>query len=80
MQKYVDAAQHAEWPRMTGGSLYLYHSFTPHLDHQEVVNDLLWNVQREQGLECVMRVRCSQGVDVGAQYGSFFRRETGATY
>jgi hypothetical protein len=62
---------------MTGGSLYHYHPFSSILDHQEVVNDLLWNVQREQGMEGLMRVRCSQGVDVEFHYGSFLRHDTG---
>jgi hypothetical protein len=63
---------------MTGGTLYHYYPFNASLDHEELVNNLLWNVQREQGFEAMLRLRCSQGVDVESYIGSFIRRETGA--
>lgn len=32
--------------------------------HDQVLNDLKWNVVRPQGMEAVMRVRCSTGLAV----------------
>lgn len=78
LQGYVDVAQHREWVESTGGTIYLYHPFDPTLDYDELVNDLLWNVRREQGLEALLRVRCSSGIDVETYFGAFLRRETGA--
>ena len=63
---------------MTGGSLYHYQPFVPAIDHEELVNDLLWNVRREQGSEAMLRLRCSQGVDVETYVGACVRLETGA--
>lgn len=73
----MDVAQHREWVESTGGSIYLYHPFDPTLDYDELVNDLLWNVRREQGLEALLRVRCSSGIDVDTYIGAFLKRETG---
>lgn len=80
VQDYVDVAQHRDWVQTTGGSLYHYHPFTASLDYNELLNDLLWNVRREQGLEAMLRVRCSQGFDIDNCVGAFVRRETGTTY
>lgn len=78
VQGYVDVAQHREWAETTGGTMYLYHPFDPTLDYDELLNDLLWNVRREQGLEALLRVRCSSGIDVEKYHGAFLKRETGA--
>jgi hypothetical protein len=77
VQGYVDIAQHREWTETTGGTIYLYHPFHPTLDYDELLNDLLWNVRREQGLEALLRVRCSSGIDVESYHGAFLKRETG---
>ena len=79
LQGYVDVAQHREWVERTGGTIYLYHPFDPTLDYDELLNDLLWNVRREQGLEALLRVRCSSGIDVESYNGAFLKRETGVT-
>lgn len=78
LQGYVDVAQHRDWVQTTGGSLYHYHPWHAALDYDELLNDLLWNVRREQALEAMLRVRCSQGFDVDNCVGAFLRRETGA--
>jgi hypothetical protein len=39
------------------------------LSFLQVLNDLKWNLVRPQGLEAVMRVRCSQGLDVSSYSG-----------
>ncbi len=36
----------------------------------QVLNDLKWNLVRPQGLEAVMRVRCSQGLDISSYSGA----------
>jgi Sec23/Sec24 trunk domain len=79
VQGYVDVAQHREWVETTGGTIYLYHPFHPTLDYDELLNDLLWNVRREQGLEALLRVRCSSGIDVDSYHGAFLKRETGVS-
>jgi hypothetical protein len=59
-QGYVDVASLSVLPRLTGGSLYSYQPFNAAVDSAKLFNDLRWNLTRPQGLEAVMRVRCSQ--------------------
>jgi hypothetical protein len=59
-QGYVDVTSLSVLPRLTGGSLYSYQPFNAAVDSAKLFNDLRWNLTRPQGLEAVMRVRCSQ--------------------
>lgn len=45
----------------------------------QVLNDLRWNVSRQQGLEAVLRLRCSQGLDLDGYTGPFCRRPNNTT-
>ncbi|XP_051147877.1 protein transport protein Sec24-like CEF [Andrographis paniculata] len=73
-QTYVDVASLSVVPRMTGGQVYYYYPFSALSDPAKLYNDLRWNVTRPQGFEAVMRVRCSQGIQVQEYYGNFCRR------
>lgn len=74
VQGYVDIATISSAVRLTGGSLYHYPLFHPAQDENQVVNDLRWNVVRPQALEAVMRVRCSQGLNVESYQGALYQR------
>ncbi|CAK9158623.1 unnamed protein product [Ilex paraguariensis] len=54
--------------------VYYYYPFSALSDPAKLYNDLRWNVTRPQGLEAVMRVRCSQGLQVQEYYGNFCKR------
>lgn len=73
-QGYVDVASLAVVPRTTGGQVYYYYPFVATSDSAKVYNDLRWNLTRPQGLEAVMRVRCSQGLQVHDYAGNFCKR------
>ncbi|KAI3856673.1 hypothetical protein MKX03_026798 [Papaver bracteatum] len=73
-QTYVDIASISVVPRTTGGQVYYYHPFSAVSDSAKLYNDLRWNVTRPQGFEAVMRVRCSQGLQVQEYTGSFCKR------
>ncbi|BBN17285.1 protein transport protein SEC24 [Marchantia polymorpha subsp. ruderalis] len=73
-QMYVDIASLSVVPRTTGGQVYFYQPFYAGADSAKLYNDLRWNVTRPQGLEAVMRVRCSQGLQVQEYYGNFCKR------
>lgn len=73
-QSYVDIASLSVIPRTTGGQVYYYPSFSALSDSAKLFNDLKWNVTRLQGFEAVMRVRCSQGIQVQEYSGNFCRR------
>ncbi|MEW5312483.1 MAG: hypothetical protein WDW38_004115 [Sanguina aurantia] len=72
-QGYVDIASLGDLASTTGGSIYQYSPYNVALDFDQVVNDLRWNVSRLQGLEAVMRVRCSTGLDVESYLGHIYR-------
>ncbi|CAL1382089.1 unnamed protein product [Linum trigynum] len=71
---YVDIASISVIPKVTGGQVYYYHPFSVVLDSVKLYNDLRWNVSRPQGFEAVMRVRCSQGIQVQEYHGNFCKR------
>ena len=75
----MDIASLSDLTTATGGSLYQYTPFNPALDHDQVLNDLKWNVLRPQGMEAVMRVRCSQGLEVDSYLGAFYRQPANPT-
>ncbi|MED6107551.1 hypothetical protein PIB30_015082 [Stylosanthes scabra] len=73
-QTYVDIASISVIPRTTGGQVYYYYPFSVLSDPAKLYNDLRWNITRPQGFEAVMRVRCSQGIQVQEYYGNFCKR------
>ncbi|KAK2630831.1 hypothetical protein QOZ80_UnG0724770 [Eleusine coracana subsp. coracana] len=70
-QSYVDIASISVVPNTTG---LLLLSFSALSDPAKLFNDLRWNISRPQGFEAVMRVRCSQGLQVQDYLGSFCKR------
>ncbi|GAV90421.1 Gelsolin domain-containing protein/zf-Sec23_Sec24 domain-containing protein/Sec23_trunk domain-containing protein/Sec23_helical domain-containing protein/Sec23_BS domain-containing protein [Cephalotus follicularis] len=70
-QTYVDIASVSVIPRTTGGQVYFYYPFSALSDPAKLYNDLRWNITRPQGFEAVMRVRCSQGIQVQEYHGNF---------
>lgn len=73
-QTYMDIASISVIPRTTGGQIYYYHPFSAVADSAKIYNDLRWNITRPQGFEAVMRVRCSQGLQVNEYSGNFCKR------
>ncbi|XP_057422859.1 protein transport protein SEC24 C-like isoform X2 [Lotus japonicus] len=73
-QTYVDMASISAIPRTTGGQVYYYYPFSALSDSAKLYNDLRWNITRPQGFEAVMRLRCSQGIQVQEYYGNFCKR------
>lgn len=73
-QVSVDISSISAIPRTTGGQVYYYYPFSALSDPAKLYNDLRWNVTRPQDFEAVMRVRCSQGIQVQEYYGNFCKR------
>ncbi|KAG1331481.1 Protein transport protein Sec24-like [Cocos nucifera] len=73
-QMFVDIASLSVIPRTTGGQVYYYYPFSVISDPAKLYNDLRWNISRPQGFEAVMRVRCSQGLQVQGYSGNFCKR------
>ncbi|WOL01376.1 protein transport protein Sec24-like [Canna indica] len=73
-QTFVDIASISVVPGTTGGQVYYYYPFNALSDPGKLYNDLRWNISRPQGFEAVMRVRCSQGLQVQEYSGNFCKR------
>nr|CAD1818545.1 unnamed protein product [Ananas comosus var. bracteatus] len=73
-QTFVDIASISVVPSTTGGQVYYYYPFSALSDPAKLYNDLRWNISRPQGFEAVMRVRCSQGLQVQEYSGNFCKR------
>ncbi|CAM0950023.1 unnamed protein product [Alopecurus aequalis] len=73
-QSYTDIASISVVPSTTGGRVYYYFPFSAVSDPAKLFNDLRWNISRPQGFEAVMRVRCSQGLQVQDYSGNFCKR------
>ncbi|KXZ55308.1 hypothetical protein GPECTOR_3g442 [Gonium pectorale] len=73
-QSYCDVASLSDLATTTGGTVYSYTPYNSQTDFDQLVNDLIWNVSRLQGLEAVMRVRCSSGLDVESYSGHCYRQ------
>ncbi|XVE89833.1 hypothetical protein DITRI_Ditri20bG0026500 [Diplodiscus trichospermus] len=73
-QTYADIASISVIPGTTGGQVYYYYPFSSVSDPAKLYNDLRWNITRPQGFEAVMRVRCSQGIEVKEYHGNFCKR------
>ncbi|XP_075480744.1 protein transport protein SEC24 C-like isoform X2 [Primulina tabacum] len=73
-QTYVDITSLSVVPRTTGGQVYYYYPFSALSDPAKLYNDLRWNITRPQGFEAVMRVRCSQGIQIQEYSGNFCKR------
>ncbi|PKA54480.1 Protein transport protein Sec24-like CEF [Apostasia shenzhenica] len=73
-QTFIDLSSISVVPRTTGGQVYYYYPFSALSDTAKLYNDLRWNISRPQGFEAVMRVRCSQGIQVQEYSGNFCKR------
>uniref|UniRef100_A0A453HKY0 Protein transport protein Sec24-like CEF n=1 Tax=Aegilops tauschii subsp. strangulata TaxID=200361 RepID=A0A453HKY0_AEGTS len=73
-QSYTDIASISVVPSTTGGRVYYYFPFSAVSDPAKLFNDLRWNITKPQGFEAVMRVRCSQGLQVQDYSGNFCKR------
>jgi protein transport protein SEC24 len=75
-QGHVDLASFVLLPRTTAGDVHHYQPFSFSLDTAQLYNDLHWTLVRPQGLEGVMRVRCSTGLSVASCSGAFCKQST----
>ncbi|PHT80468.1 Protein transport protein-like [Capsicum annuum] len=73
-QSYEDIASISVIPRTTGGQVYYYFPFSALADTAKLYNDLRWNITRPERFEAVMRVRCSQGIQVQEYAGNYCKR------
>lgn len=63
---------------VTGGETYFYPNFHAPRDLLKLSKEMAHTVQRETGYQALMKVRCSNGLQVSAYHGSFLQHTFGA--
>jgi protein transport protein SEC24 len=68
---FCDLATLSTVSHATGGEVYHYPAFDAALDGVRLTRDLRRNLLRFYAFECLLRMRCSEGLAVEAHYGHF---------
>ena len=63
---------------LTGGEVYYYPNFHAPRDTLKLSNEIKHTVTRETGYQALMKVRCSNGLQVSAYHGNFLQHTFGA--
>lgn len=63
---------------VTGGETFFYPNFHAPRDLLKLSKEMAHAVQRETGFQALMKVRCSNGLQVSAYHGSFLQHTFGA--
>ena len=75
---YLDAATVGLVSEKTGGETYYFPNWTYPRDLVRIAKEISHAVQREQGYSALMKVRCSNGLQVGHYAGNFTQHTFGA--
>ncbi|KAI9735898.1 MAG: COPII coat Sec23p-Sfb3p heterodimer component [Cirrosporium novae-zelandiae] len=63
---------------LSGGETFFYPNFHVTRDTPKMVEEIKHTVRRETGYQCLMKVRCSNGLQVSAYHGNFLQHTFGA--
>ncbi|KIX95019.1 uncharacterized protein Z520_09329 [Fonsecaea multimorphosa CBS 102226] len=75
---YMDIATIGHMSRLTGGEMFFYPNFVAPRDSLKLRLEIQNSLRRETGYQALMKVRCSNGLQVSAYYGSFLHHSFGA--
>lgn len=75
---YVDIATIGHMARLTGGEVFFYPNFMAPRDALKYTNELEHAITRETGFQALMKVRCSNGLQVSSYQGGFLQHSFGA--
>ncbi|KAI7221880.1 Sec23/Sec24 family protein [Hortaea werneckii] len=78
MGGYLDIATIGFVAEKTGGETFYYPNFTFPRDNLRLAKELAHTVQRDQGYAALMKVRCSQGLQLAHYSGNFTQHTFGA--
>lgn len=76
--KYMDIATIAHPGAVSGGETYFYPNFIAPRDSRQVAQELKHTITRETGYQALMKVRCSNGLQVSSYHGNFSQHNFGA--
>ncbi|KAJ6152471.1 hypothetical protein N7497_006790 [Penicillium chrysogenum] len=75
---YLDVATIGHVSSLTGGETFFYPNFHAPRDLLKLRNEIAHAVTRETGYQTLMKVRCSNGLQVSAYHGNFVQHTLGA--
>lgn len=75
---YIDIATIGHMARLTGGEVFFYPNFMAPRDSLKYTNELEHAITRETGFQALMKVRCSNGLQVSSYQGGFLQHSFGA--
>ena len=75
---YMDIATIGHMARLTGGEVFFYPNFVSPRDSTKVSDELSRSLRRETGFQALMKVRCSNGLQVSSYHGGFLQHSFGA--
>ncbi|KAH2253169.1 hypothetical protein KXW72_003470 [Aspergillus fumigatus] len=75
---YMDVATIGHVPEVTGGETFFYPNFHAPRDILKLSQELAHSVTRDTGFQALMKVRCSNGLQVSAYHGNFVQHTFGA--
>ncbi|KIV76859.1 hypothetical protein PV11_08713 [Exophiala sideris] len=75
---YVDVGTIGHLARLTGGEMFFYPNFVSPRDSLKLRDEIKHAVYREIGYQALMKVRCSNGLQVSSYHGSFLQHSFGA--
>jgi protein transport protein SEC24 len=76
--QYMDIATIGHISALTGGEAFLYPNFYAPRDHQKLAKEIKHAVMRDTGYQALMKVRCSNGLQVSSYHGNFLQHTFGA--
>ncbi|EHK97721.1 hypothetical protein M7I_6505 [Glarea lozoyensis 74030] len=75
---YLDIATIGHVSASTGGETFYYPNFVSPRDSAKLSQEIMHTVQRETGFQALMKVRCSNGLQVSSYHGNFVQHNFGA--
>ena len=75
---YMDVATIGHVSSLTGGEVFFYPNFLAPRDVRKLAIEIKHAINREVGYQALMKVRCSNGLQVSSYYGSFLQHSFGA--
>ncbi|KAI3644212.1 hypothetical protein MP228_010376 [Amoeboaphelidium protococcarum] len=75
-QQYIDVATIGPLSSISGGNTYMYVNFNYARDGYRFAEELRRIVTRQFGYDCILRVRCGNGLRAVEHHGNFMMRNT----
>lgn len=72
---YIDVANSGEVCRQSGGRTFYYPRFVPQRDGRKFISEFCSSCCQQVGTQAILKVRCSNGLQVQAYYGNFYHEE-----